>query len=429
MRTGLVLPLKVTSYREALHQIYIPRIQRGNVFFAAKVRGALISVLAHFFELECFSSSVKTGVEGHSLSKEDQLFVLMQAALFLTTTRGVGAPEARICYERAELFCHSLNRPVDLYVTLMGQLRHSSATDKLTTTMRLAERIHSLAQEQNKPTLMMGAYRALAATLFFLGDFESAREYAMRGVNIWRSGGAEHMVEEVTAPAVACLYNEALSEWHLGEVSSCHVKMAEAISLARETNDPHGLAASLSYAGFLAQCERNLVEAERLASNIIEMSTHHDFALWLARGKVLRGWARSASGNPEDGILWIKDGIDGTLAIGTRLMVPYMLALKAEALYLANRTIEGLEAIKEADVLVQYSEERWVCAELHRLRGIFLAAIDGEDLQIQTSLSAAIDTAKQQKSVSFARRAEATYAEYHWQKAKASGKRRFRLPC
>ena len=84
-------------YREALHEIYIPRIQRGNVFFAGKVlgaRGALVSVLAHFFEGECFSSSVKTGVEGHSLTKEDQLFVLLQAALFLTATRGVGAPEA-----------------------------------------------------------------------------------------------------------------------------------------------------------------------------------------------------------------------------------------------------------------------------------------------------------------------------------------------
>ena len=345
-------------YREALHKVYIPRIQRGNVFFAARVlgaRGALVSVLAHFFELGRWGSPVETEVGEHSLTKEDQLFVLMQAALLLTATRGVGAQEARICYERAELFCHSLNRPRDLYVTLMGQLRHSSATDKLSTTMRLAERVHSLARQQNEPALIMGAYRALAATLFFLGDFASARRNAMRGVKIWRSGKAEHLVEEVTAPAVACLYSEALSEWHLGKNISCHAKMAEAISLAKETNDLHGLTASLSYAGFLAQCERNLGEAERLASNVVEISTRHDFALWLARGKVLRGWARGASGNTEEGISWINDGIEDTLAIGTRLMVPYMLALKAEVLYLADRTIEALEAINEADLVVNPS--------------------------------------------------------------------------
>ena len=75
--------------------------------------------------------------------------------------------------------------------------------------MRLADRVHSLARQKNKPALIMGAYRALAATLFFLGDFASARRNAMRGVKIWRSGKAEHLVEEITAPAVACLYSEA----------------------------------------------------------------------------------------------------------------------------------------------------------------------------------------------------------------------------
>ena len=40
-------------YHEALHEVYLPRIQRGNASFAAKglgARGALLSALAHFFE-------------------------------------------------------------------------------------------------------------------------------------------------------------------------------------------------------------------------------------------------------------------------------------------------------------------------------------------------------------------------------------------
>ena len=47
-------------------------------------------------------------------------------------------------------------------------------TDKLNATMRIAKRVYSLAQDQNDSKLMMGAYRALAVTLFYLGDFESA---------------------------------------------------------------------------------------------------------------------------------------------------------------------------------------------------------------------------------------------------------------
>ena len=121
----------------------------------------------------------------------------MQAALYLTTTRGFAAPEARICYERAESLCHSLNRPLVLFSALIGLWRYSLVTDKLTATMQIAKRVYSLAQDQNDSALMIGAYSALAVTLYYLGDFESARQYAMRGVQIWRSGGVQSPVEEV----------------------------------------------------------------------------------------------------------------------------------------------------------------------------------------------------------------------------------------
>ena len=48
--------------------------------------------------------------------------------------------------------------------------------------MQIAKRVYSLAQDQNDSALMVGAYRALACTLYFSGDFETARRYAMRGV-------------------------------------------------------------------------------------------------------------------------------------------------------------------------------------------------------------------------------------------------------
>jgi hypothetical protein len=109
-------------------------------------------------------------------------------------------------------------------------------------------------------------------------------------------------------------------------------------------------------------------------------------------------------------------------------MVPYLLALKAEALHLADRTSEALKAIREAEALVEGREERWWCAELHRLCGVFLTGTGAEETQIEASFQAAIRTAKEQKSVSLEKRAEATYAEYRRQKASAAGGRGFRLP-
>jgi hypothetical protein len=213
-------------FREALHEVYIPRIQRGNAYFAANVigaRGALLSVLSHFFEQGRWELHMEMGVEGQGLTPEDQLLVLIQAGQYLTATRGYAAPEVRVCYERAESLCRSLNRPVLLYVALMGQWRHSLLTDKLSATMQIAQRVYSLAQEQNEPALMKGPCAVLAATHYFLGNFETCGQYAIRGVQIWRSGGVQSSVEEVDVPEVACLIFEALFKWHIGEIACSQV--------------------------------------------------------------------------------------------------------------------------------------------------------------------------------------------------------------
>ena len=102
-------------FRKALHEVYISRIQRGDSSFAAKVlgaRGALLFVLAHFFEQGRWGSLAEKCVAEHGLAAEDQLFILTQAGSYLTATRGYSAPEARICYERVESLCNSLNRPL-----------------------------------------------------------------------------------------------------------------------------------------------------------------------------------------------------------------------------------------------------------------------------------------------------------------------------
>ena len=129
--------------------------------------------------------------------------------------------------------------------------------------MRIAERVCSLAEEQNNPALIIGAYHISASTLYHLGDFQAARKYAMRGVQIWRSGAAASPVEDVETAATCCLCYDAVLDWHFGEIASCQAKIAEAIALAKKLNDMHGLAVAQCYAAFLAHHERNPAEVER----------------------------------------------------------------------------------------------------------------------------------------------------------------------
>ena len=404
--------------RKALHEVYIPRVQRRDANFAAKVlgaRGALLRVLVHFFERGRLASPFRTGVEGQGLTPEDHLFILMQAAQYLTDTLGFGASEARACYEGVESLCHSLDRPLVLFYALTGQWRYSLVTDSQSAALQIAQRIYTLAQEQEDSALMIGAYRALAVTLYYSGDFEAARQNAECGVRIWRSGAVPPETVAIKFPlghpVVACLNYQALSEWHLEGSTSYQATMAEATSLAKELNDVHALAMAQWHSAFLAYFERNPIEVERYGKDLVELSARYNFAYWLAAGVILRGWGRSASGD-AGGISLIEDGVENYLATGSKIGLPFFLALKAEALHLADRTSEALRVIVEAKLLVEKFEERWWYAELHRLSGVFLATIRADDAQIKASFSKAIKTAQEQKSVSLAKRAEASYEEY-----------------
>jgi predicted ATPase len=177
----------------------------------------------------------------------------------------------------------------------------------------------------------------MAAILYCLGDLEAGQQYTRRSIQIWHSGPVRLAPEEVDVPVVTCLCYEAIFQWNFGDITSCHEALAEAISVAKELNDMHAFAVALSWAAAVAQLERTPAEAERLASELIGLSTRHNFVHFRTIGTVLRGWARSASGDTAEGISWIEQGIRDFRAVGTVLYLPYHLTLKAEALHLGNK--------------------------------------------------------------------------------------------
>ena len=232
---------------------------------------------------------------------------------------------------------------------------------------------------------MIGARRPLACTLYYSGHFETARQHACVGHSDLAIKNHTVPVEELTRPPsllyavkhypVASRKDRLLPDDHRGSDL-----------LAKELNDHartnHRV---MERRVLLGHFERNPAEVERHASDSIELSTRQNFATWLPGEVVLRGWARSAAGDTAEGIAWIENGIGDYRAIGETLCMPYYLALKAEALHLADRTSDAVEAIREALVMAERSEERWWCAELHRLHGVFLATTGAKETHIEAS--------------------------------------------
>src|SRR6516162_4404696 len=108
--------------------------------------------------------------------------------------------------------------------------------------------------------------------------------------------------------------------------------MAEVASLRRDLNDSNTQAMALYIAALVGNLERDPVEAERVASDLVELSTIQSFAHWLALGTVLHGWAYCALGHITEAMAQIEHGLEDYRRTGSIIDLPYLLSLKAEAL-------------------------------------------------------------------------------------------------
>ena len=105
---------------------------------------------------------------------------------------------------------------------------------------------------------------------------------------------------------------------YFGEIASSKATLAEAIALAKQLNDTHGLALALCWAAIFGHLERNPAEVERFASELIELSTRQNFPYWIVLGSIFRGWALSERKKKKKKEIFFTVGRSVLLAIQLR---------------------------------------------------------------------------------------------------------------
>lgn len=234
----------------------------------------------------------------------------------------------------------------------------------------LAEQLLALAQRQLDPSLLLLAHNVLGDTLFWLGEFSVAREHLERGKALYdvhqhRSHASLYGYDS----GMHCLSLASIVLWYLGYPDQALERGHEALTLTRELSHPFSLAFALFFAAALHQLRREKQATQERAEETITLSTEQGFALWLANGTILQGWALAEQGQVEEGIVQMQQGLTAWRATGAELWRPHYLALLAEACGKGGQAEEGLNVVAEALAFVDKTGERVHEAELYRLKG------------------------------------------------------------
>ena len=99
------------------------------------------------------------------------------------------------------------------------------------------------------------------------------------------------------------------------------------------------------------------------------IADEYGLEMWLALGRIYRGWATSAQGEAEEGIREFQRGLTAYDATGGKLWRAPFLGLMAKAFGRARRLHEALTAVTEALALVRETGENCSAAELYRIPG------------------------------------------------------------
>jgi predicted ATPase len=190
------------------------------------------------------------------------------------------------------------------------------------------------------------------------------------------------------------------------------------------------LAQALVFAAAVHQFRREAPAAHEQAAAATTLATERGFALYLARGTAIHGWALAMQGQGEAGIAAIRQGLAADLATGSTLWQPYFLGLLAEAYGADGYPEEGLAALAEARAVLETTEGRFYAAEIPRLQGALLLKQAVPDAsQAAACFHQALDVARHQQAKSWELRAATSLARLWQSQRSARRPTTCSLPC
>ncbi len=316
----------------------------------------------------------------------------------LLAERGYAAPETTETYARARELCTELGENAPAFLPVLYGLwggeaiagRHRSARE-------LVDAFVKLAEDRDDDAVVV-AHRALAWSLIVDGDLEAARDHlgeALRRFDPHRHGALVALYGE--DPAVAANATLSLPLMLLGFPDQAAKASSAAVARAQALNHP----LSLAYAHFNDAVVHQLRLEHGAAADAAEaaraVAGEFGIMLWGAWAETLAGWAASAVGAKDEGLALISAGIAGARATGAVAFLPHTLSLAAEADALAGDPESGLATLGDALALCEQNDERYYEAEIHRLRGELLLALEPPDaVGAEQALQRAVELARAQ---------------------------------
>lgn len=391
--------------RDALQDVYLQRIMRGNEFFAAYKLGSLnplLGVLSQFFEEEEWTMPVCEDLpERQGLSRSEQLTVLTHVGWFLTATQSYAAPEVGEVFSFAETLCEN---DEELFPVLRGLWVYRLVRAQLVEADERAQRLLEIASESGASQLLVEAYLAMGLTAVYTGHFDKSRDYLSKCLGLYNR--EEHHLNSFmygNDPGAVALAFDGFAAWLLGYPDTAISKCKEALRLAEAVGHPFTITLIFYVHTMIYQACGDIENTKRYANMLMMFCKRQGSTHFLSQAKVFSAWADfRTNGADKDAMDKMMSGLKEHLNTGAIVTHTYHIAFLAEALVELGDFEQGLQLIEDGlEMIKDHGDRRWE-ADLYRVHGDLLRAKpDAELAAAREAYQTSLDIAREQNAKSF----------------------------
>jgi predicted ATPase len=364
-------------------------------------------------ECQSWTEKALAHIEAAQRGTHDEMVLQSALGFSLMFTKGMTS-DAHAALTRAAELAGSFNDP-DYHLRALNSLCafRLRLADFRGALMR-ARQCEAVAKQINDPAATSTADWTLGVSLFFLGEYASARAHLDRVLHRQVSPARRaDMVRFGFDQRVNALGALAATRWLQGFPDDALQTSRISVDEAQTLEHPVSLCMALAWAGsIIALRTGDLVSARRYAEILAERAEKHALTTYRACGLGIEGVLSTKRGDPDASVKLLGASLDGMREGRYYIFYTMFLSSLAEALGAAGRLDESFTAIDEALERVTRNEELWFLPEALRIKGELSLLKDASKFAAvgEDHFGQALDRARSQSALSWELRAATSLA-------------------
>jgi predicted ATPase/DNA-binding winged helix-turn-helix (wHTH) protein len=330
----------------------------------------------------------------------------------LIYTRDATSPEIGAAWTKALEIAERLDDAEYQLRSLWGLWFFDSASSRHRSALALAQRFCILAANRPDPSDRLIGERLIGVSQHYLGNQSSARGHLERVLDHASPVRRSHIIRFQIDQQGAARVFLARTLWLQGFPDQAMATAESTIEDARASNHPISLYQALALGAYpIALLVGDLAAAEHYGEMLLNHSTRHALANWRAIGRSYQGVLVIQRGDVMTGLQMLRAGFD-EFGKPRFIILRLIASLMAEALGRAGQIADGLSAVEEALASIEQTDERWVIADLLRVKGelLLLQGAPGGAARAEDHFRKALEWARRHGALSWELRAAVSLA-------------------